>query len=54
MIALMPETAAFTTQRPSSIARIRLICSCCALAAVNPYEALLTVTTRNPAPSRTI
>ena len=36
MNALMPETAAFTTHRPVSIARIWLICSCWALAAVNP------------------
>ena len=53
MNALMPETAAFTTHRPFSTARIRLICRCCADAAVVPYDALFTGTTRNPAPSRT-
>ena len=53
MKALMPETAAFTTHRPVSTARMRLICSCWAEAAVNPYDALFTVTTRNRAPSRT-
>jgi hypothetical protein len=54
MIALIPETAAWTTQRPSSIARIRDICSCCAEAAVSSYEALFVTTTRNRAPSRII
>ena len=49
--ALMPETAAFTYHRPVSIARICDICRCCALAAVEPYEALFTGTTTKPAPS---
>ena len=49
--ALMPEMAAFTYQRPVSIARICDICRCCALAAVKPYDALFTGTTTNPAPS---
>src|SRR5439155_4972859 len=53
MNALIPETAAFTTHLPVSTARMRLICSCWADAAVNPYDALFTVTTRNCAPSRT-
>jgi hypothetical protein len=35
MNALMPETAAWTTQRPSSIARIRDIWRCWAEAAVS-------------------
>ena len=50
----MPETAASTNHRPSSTARILLICWCCSDAAVDPYEALLTGTIRNPAPSRTM
>ena len=53
MKALIPETAASTTHRPVSIARIWLICRCCSDAAVNPYDALFTGTMRNPAPSRT-
>ena len=36
MKALIPETAASTTHRPVSTARIRLICRCCSDAAVNP------------------
>ena len=34
MNALIPETAACTTHRPFSTARRRLICRCCAEAAV--------------------
>ncbi len=52
--ALMPEMAAFTYHLPVSIARICDICRCWALAAVKPYDALLTGTTTNPAPSSTM
>ena len=47
--ALMPEIAAFTYQRPVSIARICDICRCWALAAVKPYDALFTGTMTKPA-----
>ena len=45
-----PETAASTTHRPVSTARIRLICRCWSDAAVKPYDALFTGTTMKVAP----
>ena len=54
MNALIPDTAACTTHRPFSTARIWLIARCCREAAVRPYDALFVETTTNPAPPSTI
>jgi hypothetical protein len=51
--AVIPDTPASTTHRAVSTARIWLICRCWSAAAVKPYEALFTGTTRNSAPSLT-
>ena len=51
MIALVPTVEMFTTLRPSSMARMRAMASCCTLSSVRPKSALLVWAKMSWAPS---